>query len=58
MGVELQLEIYFDDGKPFLYIGDESGSGWEMGLKSKDDIGKALQQYMEIYNPEIIKRMG
>lgn len=45
----LQLEIYNEDDRQYLWIGDESGCGSSYEIKNKEDLVKAFAKYVVNY---------
>lgn len=47
--MNLQIEIYEENGNKYIWIGTESGSGGEYEIDDKMSPGKALDMYLEYY---------
>lgn len=49
----IEVEFYTDNGKQYVYIGSECGSGCRYQVKSFEDIGKVMAEYAYNYLPSM-----
>ena len=45
----ITVELFVKEGKQFAYICNENGTGAEYDIKSLNDIGKAVVDYISLY---------